>query len=174
MTPIIIIASIIALILIIALIIGTKLTIERSVAIRKPLDSVFNYLRFVKNQDNFSVWNMADPEMAKEYRGTDGKVGFVYAWNSPRMKNVGAGEQEIMKIDEGKNIEHEVRFFRPMQNTAKVNFAFKEINGNTEVQWGFYGKMKFPMNIAKAMFQKMLGRDLEKGLQNLKVVLEKQ
>ena len=68
--------------------------IEKSVEIRKPSSEVFNYLKYTRNQDNFSVWNMADPDMKKEQSGTDGEVGFLYRWDS-QNKNVGAGEQEI-------------------------------------------------------------------------------
>jgi hypothetical protein len=117
---------------------------------------------------------MMDPEMKKEYRGTDGEIGFVYAWDSSKEKNVGTGEQKIIQIIEGKSIEHELRFMRPMENIAGSKFVFEAVSNNqTKVQWGFYSKMKFPMNIMKYMFQNMLAKDLEKGLNNLKTVMEK-
>jgi hypothetical protein len=131
-------------------------------------------VKFVKNHDNFSVWAMMDPTMKKEYMGTDGQPGFVFAWDSSKKRNVGAGEQEIKKINEGKSIEHELRFFRPMQDVAKAVFVFEAASANsTKVQWGFYSRMKFPGNAMKPMIQNMLGKQLEKGLQNLKNVLEK-
>ena len=174
-TAIIIIAIIIVLLLIFALIIGNKMKVERTISINKPLQPVFDYLKYVKNHENFSVWTSADPEMKKEYRGTDGQEGFVYKWDSTKVKNIGAGEQEIRKIEVGKNIEHELRFFRPMQNVAQARFVFNPVTANqTDVKWGFYSQMKYPMNIMKYVLQKMLSKDLEKGLQNLKVVLEKQ
>jgi hypothetical protein len=172
-TILIIIAVIIAVTIIAALIIGTQMNLEMNVIINKPIKLVFEYLRLMKNQDNFSVWNKADPEMKKDYKGIDGTVGFVYSWDSTNNKNVGSGEQEITLIDEEKRIEYEVRFIRPMQNVAKTAFVFNSINDNqTKVQWGFYGKMKFPMNIIKPVFVKLIRNDLETGLQNLKNILE--
>lgn len=165
--------GIIALLLVMALFISKEMVIEKSVVIKKPKDQVFRFLKYTKNQDQFSVWNMADPNMNKNYKGEDGQVGFVYTWDSTN-KNVGAGEQETIKIEEGKSIEFEVRFFRPMKNVASVKLIVESISSDeTRVQWVFNGPMKYPMNLMKSIFQNMLGKDLQKGLDNLKLLLEK-
>ncbi len=117
---------------------------------------------------------MTDPGMKKNYRGTDGTVGFMYGWDST-MKNVGAGEQEITGIEEGKSIDYTVRFFRPMQNTATTRFLVKGTGEKgTTVTWKFESPSKFPMVLFTPVFKVMLGKDLEKGLINLKRILEKQ
>jgi hypothetical protein len=116
---------------------------------------------------------MADRSMKKEYRGNDGTVGFVYCWDS-NIKNVGAGEQETKVIEEGKRIEFEVRFFRPMKNVGKVSFLLSAVgNRETKVVWIFDSPSKFPYSLLSPIFKRMLGRDLEKGLENLKGILEK-
>jgi hypothetical protein len=147
--------------------------IEKSAEIRKPSSDVFNYLKFTRNQDNFSVWNMADPGMKKEQSGTDGEVGFIYRWDS-QNKNVGAGEQEITAIIPGKRIDNSIRFFRPMKNTGKTSFIIDDTGkGQTRVTWIFDSPSKFPMVLFSPIFKKMLGKDLENGLENLKTLLEK-
>ena len=147
--------------------------IEKSIDIRRNGSEVFNYLKLTKNQDNFSVWNMADPGMKKEFHGTDGTAGFIYTWDSAN-KNVGAGEQETKVIVDGKSIEFEVRFFRPMQNTGKALFRIDKKSENiTVVTWIFDSPSKFPYSLLAPIFKKMLGKDLEKGLINLKGILEK-
>jgi hypothetical protein len=147
--------------------------IEKSIEISRNSGEVFEYLKYTRNQDNFSVWNMADPTMKKDYRGTDGTVGHVYSWDST-VKNVGAGEQEITGIDEGRKIDYELRFFRPMRNVGKSYFL---INGkgdsSTSVVWIFDSPAKFPYSLLAPVFKKMMGKDLEKGLVNLKTILEK-
>jgi hypothetical protein len=147
--------------------------IEKSIEISRSSGEVFDYLKYTRNQDNFSVWNMADPAMKKDYHGTDGTVGHIYRWDSTN-KNVGAGEQEIIGIDEGKKIGYEVRFFRPMRNVGKSYFL---INGkgedSTSVVWTFDSPTKFPYSLLAPVFKKMMGKDLEKGLTNLKTILEK-
>ena len=148
--------------------------IEKTITIHKSSGLVFEYLKITKNQDNFSVWNMADPNMKKTHTGTDGTVGYIYRWDST-MKNMGAGEQEITAIEEGKNIDYEVRFSRPMQNTGKIKFIITGIGKeSTSVSWIFDSPSKFPMSLFAPIFRKMLGKDLEKGLINLKTILEKE
>ena len=148
--------------------------IEKSIEIHKSSKLVFDYLRITKNQDNFSVWNMNDPDMKKTHQGKDGTVGFIYSWDST-MKNVGAGEQEITGIEEGKSIDYAIRFFRPMKNTGKSKFQITSLGEErSSVGWIFDSPSKFPMSLFSPIFKKMLGKDLEKGLNNLKSILEKQ
>ncbi len=116
---------------------------------------------------------MADPNMKKSHKGTDGTVGFLYSWDST-VKNVGAGEQEITAIEEGKSIEYAIRFSRPMQNTGKTKFLITNHGDNVSVvTWIFDSPSKFPMSLFSPIFKIMLGKDLEKGLINLKNNLEK-
>ncbi len=173
-TTLIIIASLIALLFIISLLMGKEMRVENTITINKTQKDVFEYLKLTKNQDYFSTWNMADPTMKKDYKGTDGTVGFIYKWESLTNKNVGSGEQETKKIEEGKSIEYELRFFKPMKNVANSKFEISPLGNNeTSVKWVFYGPTKFPMTLLKSVFQNMLGKDMQKGLANLKTVLEK-
>ena len=147
--------------------------IEKSIELERGAREVYDYLKMTRNQDNFSVWNMADPSMKKEYHGTDGNVGFVYGWDSTN-KNVGAGEQEITGMEDLKSITYEIRFMRPMQNTGKSQFLLSAKENNiTKVSWIFDSPSKFPYSLFSPIFKRILGKDLEKGLQNLKVLLEK-
>lgn len=147
--------------------------IEKSVKVKNSPGVVYEYLKFTRNQDNFSVWNMADPNMKKSYEGIDGTVGFIYRWDSA-VKNVGAGEQEITAMENGKSIDYAIRFSRPMKNTGKTKFQITgSADGYTSVDWIFDSPSKFPMSLFSPIFKRMLGKDLEKGLQNLRVILEK-
>lgn len=172
-TFLIILAVIAVVIFILANTAPKQMLIEKSIVITKPIQEVFSYLKYIKNQDNFSVWNMTDPTMNKSYKGEDGNIGFVYSWES-NNKNVGQGEQEITAITENKIIVCEVRFTKPMQNVAEVSFELKDNSNNTtNVAWVFKSPTKFPMSIMTGVFVKMLGKDIAQGLQNLKSLLEK-
>ena len=147
--------------------------IEKNVSVNKNINEVFNFLKQTKNQDRFSVWNMKDPNMKRDYSGTDGTKGFVYSWDS-KDKNVGAGSQEIKNISEGNRIDYELRFIRPMQNIAASSFILNKIDdNNTSVTWTFQSPTKFPMSLFSPIFKNMLGKQLNQSLQNLKALLEK-
>src|SRR5436853_2020024 len=100
----IVIVILFAIPLIVALFVKSDYAIERQVTINKPKQEVFDYIKYVRNQDNYSVWNQRDPNMKKEYKGTDGTVGFIYSWDSEN-KEVGKGEQEIVNIKDGERID---------------------------------------------------------------------
>lgn len=144
-----------------------KLLIEKGIIIEKPRTVVFNYLKRLRHQDEYSVWNMKDLNKKVETKGTDGTVGFVYSWDS-QDKKVGAGSQEIKKIIEGERIESEVRFLKPMKSIANVIFDVKDSGQHaTEVVWSFQGNTKFPMSLFSGYIKKALGKDIEEGLANL-------
>ena len=171
-----VLVGIIALVLIVALFVKKEYAVEREVTIEKPKAEVFEYIKYLKNQDNFSKWATMDSAMKKEFRGTDGTVGFVSAWDS-EDSDVGKGEQEIMKIAEGERIDYELRFLEPFEATDNAYMTTESVNDSvTKVSWGFNGKMNYPMNLMLLFMdmEKMLGGDFETGLTNLKGVLEGQ
>ena len=162
--------------LIAALFLKKEYAVEREIAIDKSRTEVFDYIKYLKNQDNFSKWANMDPDMKKEYRGTDGMVGFVSAWDSEKS-DVGKGEQEIKKIAVGERIDYELRFMEPFEATDNAYMITEVVNDSTtRVKWGFNGKMNYPMNLMLLFMdmEKMLGGDLEEGLANLKTVMEKE
>jgi hypothetical protein len=164
-----------ALILIGALFVDGNYAVERQVVVNKSKPDVFEYLKYLKNQEEFSVWTMMDPQMETYYDGTDATIGFVAGWKSTNSE-VGSGEQEILGITEGERIDLALRFFEPFEANDKAYFATEAL-GETEtlVKWGFNGKMNYPMNLLLLFMdmEEMLGGQLEKGLDNLKVNLEK-
>lgn len=170
------IGGLIALVLIIALFVNKKYEVVREITINKPQEEVFDYIKQIKNQDNYSVWARKDPNMKKEYRGADATVGFVSAWDS-EMKDVGKGEQEIKKIVEDQRIDMELRFKKPFEATDYASMSTEAVGPNsTKVKWGFNGAMPYPMNLMLLFMNmdEMLGKDLATGLTNLKAILEKQ
>lgn len=169
-------AGLIALLLIVAIFVKKDINLKREITINKPENEVFDYLKYLKNQDNFSKWNKLDPGMKKNYTGTDGTVGFISAWESTN-DNVGVGEQEIKKITQCERIDIEIRFKKPFEATNQAYFTTSFVDENaTKVSWGFDSKMPYPMNLMNLFMdmEKLVGQDFEEGLANLKVVLEKE
>ena len=166
--------GILVLALVVALFISKDYLVEREVVINKPREEVFNYIKYLKNQDNFSKWANLDPAMEKVYRGTDGTVGAVSAWNS-KQDNVGQGEQEIKKLVEGKSIETELRFIRPFKITCAGFMTTDDYQGiATKVKWSFHGKLPYPMNLMIPLMdvKTSIANDMDEGLGNLKTIME--
>jgi hypothetical protein len=165
----------ITLILITALFVSRDMRAERTVIINKPKEDVYAYVQNLKNQNSYSKWAQMDPAMKKTFRGTDGTVGFVSAWESDK-DDVGVGEQEIKNIRPGEQIDYEIRFKKPFESVATSYMSTEAVGaGSTKVTWAFEGKMMYPLNTMRLFMNmdKMIGDDLETGLQNLKAILEK-
>lgn len=160
--------------LIMALFVKKEYSVERSIVINLPVDTVFDFVVMLKNQDKFSYWATIDPDMRQEFRGTDGTVGFVSAWDSDD-KNAGKGEQEITGIIPGERIDYEIRFFKPFKAVSSSYLITKEIDGvSTNVIWEMSGRMNYPSNLflLSMDMENSIGSDLDTGLKNLKELLE--
>ena len=169
-----VIAGLIALIFIIGLFSRKGYAISRSININAPTQEVFNYVKHLKNKDNYNTWAMEDPSKKTEFRGTDGTVGFVYAWKGNRK--VGEGEQEIKNIIEGKRVDIEMRFIKPFAATSQSSFiTASQGAGQTDLTLEMSGAMKYPLNIILLFMNtdKTMGKGVEKSLSELKKILEK-
>lgn len=165
----------IVLLLIIPLFINGNYAVEREVTINKPKQDVFDFVKYLKNQNKFSVWAKIDPAMKTEFRGEDATVGFVSAWDSKNPK-AGKGEQKIVSMADGERIDYELHFIKPFESTDFAYMTFESSSESaTKVKWGFKGTMKYPMNLMLLFtdMEKMLAPDLQNGLDNLKGILEK-
>jgi hypothetical protein len=166
------VAGIIALLLVIALFMKKDHYVRREITINAPRQKVFDYVKLLKNQDNFNKGAMEDADRKREYRGTDGTVGFVYSWSG--NKDAGQGEKEIIKIVDGKMVEMEIRFVKPMVATSRIIMETEAISENqTKVSWSNAGILKYPVNFMVPMLEKTLPKGMDSSLKNLKDILEK-
>lgn len=167
------IVSAVALILVVALFSKKDFTLEKSTVINLPPNEIFNYLKFLKNQDEYNPWQQMDSQKEKLFQGEDGSIGFKYIWKSDHDL-LGSGEQEIKKLEYPHRIETEIQLSDPRNVESATYFILKPVGTSTEVVWGIRGKVSYPKNFM-LLFQNMedrVGQHLTKGLQNLKKQLE--
>ena len=165
---------VIALPLLAALLVKKQYHVETHVVIAQPTQVVFDYVRFLTNQDNYSVWASMDPNMQKSHQGIDGTVGFVSGWHSENP-DVGTGEQEIKAIVEGERIDYELRFYQPFNAVSPAYMLTESVSEKeTRVRWGFTGNLPYPMNLMLLFVdvEGMIAADLQQGLDNLKLIME--
>ena len=171
-TILLVVAGIIALLLFIALFMKREHYVKREIIINAPLQKIFDYVKLLKNQDEFNKHAMAAPDRKREFKGTDGTVGYIYAWSG--NKNAGVGEKEIKNIIEGKRIEMEIRFVKPMAAIARIIMETESLSDNqTKVSWSNAGALKYPLNILVPMLEKNVAKDMDISLSTLKNILEK-
>jgi ribosomal protein S8 len=170
--------GLIAVLLIVALFIPEQIVVIRKITIHRNQIEVFDYVKHLKNQEKYGVWWKADPNMKITTSGIDGTVGYIHAWKSTD-DNVGEGQQKIISLHEDSTsgkMEIELKFIKPFKsnNPSYISTASKS-KKSTIVTWAITSHMPYPMNLLGAVInmEKMLGDDLDQGLKNLKVILEK-
>ncbi len=167
-----IIVGIVIFVLLVAAFVKKDFLLEKRVTINQPASVVFNYVKLIRNQEKYSVWVMKDPNIKIVYTGTDGSVGFTSSWLSDD-KNVGIGEQEIKKIIEGESIEVEIRFKKPFEATNRALTIVKSLDANQcTISNVFTGSSKYPMNLMNLIMDRLVGKDMQQNLENIKKNLE--
>ena len=164
---------IIAIPLFVALFMPTDYFVKRDIVINKPQSEVFNYIKYLKNQEKWSTFILKDPKITLSYSGTDGVVGGKVAWKSDIL---GVGEQEITQVMDGSGISGNLNFKGWMESTAPVALYAEAVNdSSTKVSWQMSGKMHYPMNFMQVFFSMddMIGSEYAKSLTNLKTTLER-
>ncbi len=173
-TVVIILGVIVVLIILLALIAPKSYHVSKSIELGHPPQQVWSHLKYLKKQQEWSPWARKDPNMELSFTGVDGEVGATSHWNG--NKDVGEGEQEITRIVEGERIEQDLRFLKPYKSQSDCYMNLEKLEANrSKVTWGFTGKNKFPMSIMMLFMSmdKMVGKDFEAGLENLKTNLNK-
>ena len=169
------IGILVLLILVVALFVKKSYTVVRSITIKQSKAVVFDYVRMMKNQQYYSKWVMADPNLRQSFKGTDGTEGFYTAWESA-LKNVGKGEQTMTKITGNERIDYDIHFIKPFEGRASSEMQTNAIGAEqTKVTWSFNSKMPYPFNIMCLFMnmEEMIGKDIATSLSNLKTQLEK-
>ncbi len=167
-----VLAAIIALLLLMALFRKKEHYVKREIVINAPRQQVFDYIKLLKNQDEFNKGAMADADRKREFKGTDGTVGYIYAWSG--NKDAGEGEKEIIHLVEGKSVEAEIRFVKPMKTSARIIMDTTSLSDTqTNVSWSNAGVLSYPINILIPMLEKHVAKDMDSSLLILKNILEK-
>lgn len=150
-------------------------SVEREITIHKPIDSVYLYLKELKHFNQWSVWGSADSTIQYTYSDKAGVVGAVANWQGADSIS-GKGKITIEALEANEKIITSIELIAPSVLKTTSTFYLRKIAGNiTQVKWLFEIPSKKPWNIFNffASLDDEKGSDFEKGLQRLKVEMEK-
>src|SRR5262249_1753137 len=146
--------------------------IMRTGTIAAPPSAVFPHVNDFHNWGAWSPWEKLDPQMKKTYDGSPAGVGAITSWsgnNEVREGRLTNGERRPNDL-----IRIKLEFFRPFKATNTAEFTFKPEGNQTLLNWSMIGKRNFMMK-GFSLFMNMdrlVGGDFEKGLANMKAVVE--
>lgn len=159
------------LLAVVALFVKKSYTITREITINRPVEEVYDYVRYHKNQLAFNYWLNVDANTkTKIIKSEDGYPGSTLAFES-NHKKVGKGEWENTAFLENERIDFELRFIEPYAFTATGSLEFLVQGKNsTKLTWSLHSGMKWPMNIMLLFMDmdRIIGKDIEATLDNIK------
>jgi uncharacterized protein YndB with AHSA1/START domain len=169
----VVLAIIIAVILILAATKPDTFRVERTAVVNAPADKVFTLIADFHQWLNWSPWEGRDPALKRSYSGAERGKGAVYAWDG--NKNVGSGRMEILEATSPSTVVIQLDFLKPFEAHNTAEFTMLPQGGATSVIWVMQGPAPFLSKVMQVFMNmdRMIGRDFEAGLANLKTMTEK-
>ncbi len=161
----------IAVILIMAAMKPDTFRVERKASIGAPSEKLSALISDFHQWRNWSPWENRDPDLKRTYSGAERGKGAVYAWDG--NKNVGSGRMEILAATPSE-IVIKLDFLRPFEAHNQAQFTLAPQGGATNVIWAMHGPAPFMFRVMHVVMNmdKMVGKDFEAGLANLRKVAE--
>ena len=169
----VVLAIAIAIILILAATKPDTFRVERSAVVNVSADKVYPFVADFHQWLNWSPWEGRDPALKRTYSGSDRGKGAVYAWDG--NKNVGSGRMEILETSAPSKILIKLDFFKPFEGHNTAEFTMLPQGDATHLTWTMTGPAVFMSKVMQVFMNldRMIGRDFEAGLANLKRLTEK-
>jgi hypothetical protein len=150
--------------------------VQRTASIKAPPDKIYALIADLKAWPVWSPYEKKDPAMKRSFGAVTAGKGATYAWEG--NKDVGQGSMEILESSPQK-ILIKLDFLKPFEAHNMGEFILvpkgDTTNVTTNVTWAIYGPSPYMSKVMSTFmdFDKMIGRDFEQGLADLKAAAEK-
>jgi len=169
----VVLAIAIAILLILAATKPNTFTVRRATTVKAAPEAIFPLINDFHQWGTWSPYETKDPAMKRSYSGAASGNGAVYAWQG--NKNVGSGRMEILDSSAPSKIVIKLDFFAPFEGHNTAEFTMLPQGDVTNVTWLMHGPVPFMAKIMHVLMNidRMVGKDFEIGLANLKRLTEK-
>ena len=146
--------------------------VQRTATIAAPPEKVFRLIQDLHQWASWSPWEKMDPAMKKTYSGAPQGTGAALEWDG--NNDVGTGRMEIVSTVPSSRIVIKLDFLKPFEAHNQAEFTVEGSASSTIVTWAMHGPQPFSMKVMDLVMgmDKMVGKDFETGLANLKQLAE--
>ncbi len=146
--------------------------ITRLASISAPASAIFPHVNTLQKWNAWSPWAKLDPNSKSTFEGPEEGVGAKMSWVG--NNKVGVGCMTITESRPSEFIQFKLEFQKPMQATNTAEFSFNSEGDQTNVTWTMTGTNNFMGKVMNLFMNcdKMVGGQFEKGLADLKKVVE--
>lgn len=175
-TALIIIGIVVGIIVLMLAYASTKpnaFQIQRSATMNAPPEKIFALINDFHQWPIWSPWEKIDPNMKRTHSGASTGLGAIYEWEG--NKQVGQGRMEITESTPSSKIVIKLDFIKPFESHNTTIFALDEHGASTNVSWTMHGQQPFMFKVMTTYFfsmDKLVGKDFEKGLAQMKTAAE--
>jgi uncharacterized protein YndB with AHSA1/START domain len=147
--------------------------VQRTATIAAPPEKVFGLIQDLHQWASWSPWEKMDPGMKKTYSGAPLGRGAILEWDG--NTDVGTGRMEIVSTVPSSRVVIKLDFLKPFEAHNQAEFTVESSGATTSVTWAMHGPQPFIMKVMDLVMgmDKMVGKDFETGLANLKQLAEK-
>jgi uncharacterized protein YndB with AHSA1/START domain len=155
----------------IGLILPSSTSVERSIVIAAPAETVFPHVNGMRAFHAWSPWTAADPATEYRFEGPEQGVGSRMRWHSGDAQ-VGVGSQEIVASVPGREVVTALDFGG--EGRGEATFVLTPVDGGTRVDWRFRTEFGWDLfsRYVGLMLDSMIGAAYERGLRTLKTQIE--
>jgi len=145
--------------------------VERSIVTSAPPERVFTLVDGFARFNEWSPWAELDPGTVYKYSGPPSGVGARMEWSS-QDSSVGSGSQEVIAIEPGRSVTNRLDFGPQGQATARIDVVPE--GSGSRVTWSMDSSFEndYLGRYFGLFFDKLIGKDYEKGLTKLKTLAE--
>lgn len=148
----------------------SKVFVERSIVVNASQMDLYNYLEDLRNFQEWAPWAKIDPNTKYSYEGALKGVGTQMNWHS---ENIGMGYGSLWIDSAIPNSQINLKIqLREFAKPADMNFYFTKEGTATRVTWDFQTDFSGFWKFYIPMTEEEFGPDYEKGLSNIKKVIE--
>jgi hypothetical protein len=147
--------------------------VERATSIKAPPEKIFPLINDLRSWGAWSPWEKLDPTMKRTYSGAANGLGAVYEWEGDGK--VGAGRMEITESSPSSRVILKLDFLKPFEAHNVAEYTLEAKGDSTNITWAMHGPSPFVSKVMQVFFSmdRMVGKDFETGLANLKAIAEK-
>jgi hypothetical protein len=171
------VGAVIAVVLIVVLLLAASkpdtFIIQRTATVKAAPGKVFPSINDFHNWAAWSPYEKLDLSMKKTFSGAASGKGAIYEWEG--NSKAGKGRMEIVDSSVPNKITIKLDFLKPFEGHNTSEFTMSPRGDSTEITWSMHGPTPFMMKVMHVFvnMDKMLGKDFETGLANLKAVTER-
>jgi uncharacterized protein YndB with AHSA1/START domain len=146
--------------------------VRRSTTIAASPERIYPLLNDFHQWSRWSPYERLDPAMQRRYSGAARGVGAVYEWKG--NSKAGQGRMAITSAPAPSAVAIQLDFLQPLEAHNVASFTLEPRGGSTEVTWSMDGPTPYVGKIIHLFvdMDRLVGKDFETGLANLKAAVE--